>query len=73
MERRAHETRKEDNVENMEAQSSSYEKLGHFQKWMKKTEQPEQNGIHEASSRLTFSEAYMGSCGRSHIHTQGDL
>jgi hypothetical protein len=44
MTRRTHETRKEDNIEKMEAQSSSSEKLGHLQKWMKKTEQPEQNG-----------------------------
>jgi hypothetical protein len=41
MERRAHETRKKDNVENGEAQRSSSEKLGHSQKWMKKTEQLE--------------------------------
>jgi hypothetical protein len=57
MERRAHETRKEDNVEKMEARSSSSEKLGHSQKWMKKTEQPEQNGSHEESLSLTFSES----------------
>jgi hypothetical protein len=69
MTRRTHEARKEDNFENMEAQSSSSEKLGHLQKWMKKTEQPEQNGSHEASSSLIFSEAYAGSCGRSHVHT----
>jgi hypothetical protein len=43
MERRAHETWKEDNVERMEAQSTSTEKLGHSQKWMKKTEQPDMN------------------------------
>jgi hypothetical protein len=70
MTRRTHKYRKEDNVENMEAQSTSTEKPGHLQKWMKKTEQPRQNGSHEASSSLTFSEAYTGSCGRSHIYTQ---
>jgi hypothetical protein len=73
MTRRTHEARKEDNFENMEAQSSSSEKLGHLQKWVKKTEQPEQNGSHEASSSLIFSEAYVGSCGRSHVHMRGDL
>jgi hypothetical protein len=41
MARRAHETSKEDNVENMEAHSSSSKNLGHFQKWMKNTEQLE--------------------------------
>jgi hypothetical protein len=42
----------------MEAQSSSSEKLGHLQKWVKKTEQPEQNGSLKGSSSLTSSEAY---------------
>jgi hypothetical protein len=41
MTRRTHESRKEDNVGKMEAQSSSSEKLGHLQKWVKKTEQSE--------------------------------
>jgi hypothetical protein len=67
--RRTHETRKEDNIEKMEAQRSSFEKLGHLHKWMKKTEQLEQNGIHEARSSLIFTEAYVGSCGRSQVHT----
>jgi hypothetical protein len=35
-----HEYRKEENVENMEAHSSSFEKLGHLQKWVKKTKKP---------------------------------
>jgi hypothetical protein len=39
--RRTHEARKEDNIENMEAHSSSYEKLIHLQKWVKNTQQPE--------------------------------
>jgi hypothetical protein len=69
MKRRKHEDMKEDNVENMEAQSSSYEKLGHLQKWMKKIEQLEQNGSYEARSSLTFSKAYVGSYGRSCVHT----
>jgi hypothetical protein len=73
MTRRTHESRKEDNVENMEAQSSSSEKLRHLQKWVKKDEQLEQNGSHEASSSLTFFEAYVGSYGEIRLHTQGDL
>jgi hypothetical protein len=36
-------TWKEENVERMEAQSTSIEKSGHSQKWMQKTEQPDMN------------------------------
>ena len=64
MARKSHETWKEDNVENIKAQSSSFEKLGQSQKWMKKTEQPEHNRNHEASSSLTSSEAYVVSYGK---------
>jgi hypothetical protein len=39
MKRRTHEARREENVRKMEVQISSYEKLGHLQKWVKKTEQ----------------------------------
>jgi hypothetical protein len=38
MARRTHDARKEENVENMDARSSSSEKLRHLKKWMKKTE-----------------------------------
>jgi hypothetical protein len=73
MTRRRHEVRKEDIFEKMEAQSSSSEKLGHLQKWVKKTEQSEQNGSLKGSSSLSSSEAYMGYNGNSHVHTQADL
>jgi hypothetical protein len=73
MTRRTHEARKEDNVGNMEAQSSSSEKMGHLQKWVKKTEQSEQNGIPKASSSLTSSEEYTGYIDNSHVHTRADL
>jgi hypothetical protein len=66
MERRAW---KRDKVERMEAERTNTQRTRHSQKWMKKTEQPEHNGSHEASSSLTFSEAYTGSYGRSHVHT----
>jgi hypothetical protein len=68
MTRRTHEARREDNVGNMEAQSSSSEKLGHLQKWVKKTEQSEQNGSPKASSSLTSSEEYVGYIGNSRVH-----
>jgi hypothetical protein len=55
MTRRRHEVRKEDIFENMEAQSSSSKKLGHIQKWVKKTKQSENNGILKGSSSLSYS------------------
>jgi hypothetical protein len=42
MARRRNEVRKGDIFEKMDAQSSSSEEQGHLQKWVKKTEQPEQ-------------------------------
>jgi hypothetical protein len=41
MDRRRNEVRKGDIFENMDAQSSSSEKQGYLQKWVKKTEEPE--------------------------------
>jgi hypothetical protein len=73
MTRRRHEVRKEDIFENMEAQSSSSEKQGHLQKWVKKTDQPEHNGSLKGSSILSSSEVYVGYNGNSHVHTRFDL
>jgi hypothetical protein len=73
MARRRNEVRKGDIFENMDAQSSSSEKQGHLQKWVKKTEQPEQNGSLKGSSSKSSTEAYMGDSGNSRIHTQADL
>jgi hypothetical protein len=66
----AHVNWKEEDVERMEAQSTSTEKLGHFQKCMKKTKPPEKNGGHEATSSLTFFEAYVGSYGNSGVYAR---
>jgi len=54
MERRENQTWKKDNVERMEAQRTSTEKLRHSQKWIKKTKHLDmnegiKNGCHEAS------------------------
>jgi hypothetical protein len=68
MERRENETWKKDNVERMEAQRTSTEKLGHSQKWMKKTEQLDMNEGIKNEASLIFSEAYVGSCGNNHVH-----
>jgi hypothetical protein len=57
----------------MEAQSSSYEKQEHLQKWVKKTEQPEHNGSLKGSLSVSSSEVYAGYSGNNRIHTQVDL
>jgi hypothetical protein len=56
MTRRKHEVRMGDIFEKLEAQSSSSEKQGHLQKWVKKIEQPEQNGSLKGISSLISSE-----------------
>jgi hypothetical protein len=68
MERIAYATWKEENFESMEAQSTSTEKLGHSEKWMKNTEKPDMNGGTNNQESFTLSEAYMGSYGRICIH-----
>jgi hypothetical protein len=73
MTRRRNEVRKGDIFENMEAQSSSSKKQGHLQKWVKKTEQLEQNGSLKGRSSVSSSEEYVGYSGNNHIHRQADL
>jgi hypothetical protein len=73
MTRRRNEVRKGDIFERMEAQSSSSEKQGHLQKWVKKAEKPEQNGSLKGSSSVSSTEEYMGDSDITHIHTQDDL
>jgi hypothetical protein len=73
MTRRRNEVRKGDIFENMDAQSSSSEKQGHLQKWVKKTEQPEQNGILKGISSKSSTKEYIGDNGISHVHTHSDL
>jgi hypothetical protein len=73
MARRRNEVIKGDIFENMDAQSSSSEEQGHLQKWVKKTEQPDQNERLKGSSSVLSIEAYMGDNGISHVHTQVDL
>jgi hypothetical protein len=73
MARRRNEVRKGDIFENMDAQSSSSEEQGHLQKWVKKTEQPDQNERLKGSSSVLSTEAYAGDSGISHVHTWADL
>jgi hypothetical protein len=70
---RMNEVRKGDIFENMEAQSSSSEKKGHLQKWVKNTEQPDHNEILKGSSSVSSTEAYAGDSGNIRMHTQDDL
>jgi hypothetical protein len=49
MARRRNEVRKGDMFEKMDAKSSSSEEQRHLQKWVKKTEQQEQNRILKGS------------------------
>jgi hypothetical protein len=73
MTRRRTEVRKGDIFDNMDAQRSSYKEKRHLQKWVKKTEQPEQNEILKGSSNVSSTEAYVGDSGISHVHLQADL
>jgi hypothetical protein len=73
MTRRRNEVRKGDIFEKMESQSSSSEKQGHLQKWVKNTEKLEQNGSLKGGSSVPSTEAYAGESGSSGIHTQADL
>ena len=73
MARRRNEVRKGDIFEKMDAHSSSSEEKGHLQKWVKKTEQPDQNEILKGSSKVSSTEAYAGDSGDSCMHTCSDL
>jgi hypothetical protein len=66
--RRRNEVRKGKIFENMEAQSSSFEKQGHLQKWVKKTEQTEHNGSLKGISSVSSTKAYTGDNGNSRVH-----
>jgi hypothetical protein len=65
--------RNEDIFEKMDAHSSSSEEQEHLQKWVKKTEQPDQNEILKGSSSVLSTEAYTGDIGISRIHTRTGL
>jgi hypothetical protein len=67
MDRRRNEVRKGDIFEKMDAQSSSSEEKGHLQKWVKKTEQLEQDERLKGSLSKSSTEAYVGDS-QSYIH-----
>jgi len=69
MARRGNEVRKGYIFENMDALSLSYEKQGHLQKWVKKTEKTKQNGSLKGSSSKSSTEEYVGDNGIIRVHT----
>jgi hypothetical protein len=73
MAKRRNEVRKGDIFAKMETRSSSSKKQGHLQKWVKKTEELEQNGSLKGGSSVSSTEAYVGDSGISHVHMQADL
>jgi hypothetical protein len=73
MVKRRNEVRKGDIFEKIDAQSSSSKEQGHLQKWVKKTEKPEQNERLKGSSSKSSIEAYASDSGISHVHTQDNL
>jgi hypothetical protein len=73
MDRRRNEVRNGDIFEKMDTQSSSYEEKGHLQKWVKKTEQPDQNERFKESSNVSSTKAHVGSSGDSRVYMFSDL
>jgi hypothetical protein len=73
MDRRRNEVRKGDIFEKMDTQSSSSEEQGHLQKWVKKTEQPDQNERLKGSSNVSFTKAHIGNNGDSRVSMHSDL
>ena len=57
----------------MDTRSSSFEEKGHLQKWVKKTEQPDQNERLKGSSNVSFTKAHAGNSGDSRMYTRVDL
>jgi hypothetical protein len=71
--RRRNEVRKGDIFEKMDTQSSSSEEKGHLQKWVKKTEQLDQNERLKGSSNVPFTKAHVGNGGEIHVSTRSNL
>jgi hypothetical protein len=73
MARRRNEVRKGDIFEKMDAQSSISKEKGHLQKWVKKTEQLDQNEILKGSSKVSSTQKHVGNSGDSHVYMRADL
>jgi hypothetical protein len=73
MARRRNEVRKGDIFEKMDTRSSSSEEKGYLQKWVKKTEQPDQNERYKGSSNVPFTKAHTGNSGGSRMSMCSDL
>jgi hypothetical protein len=73
MARRWNEVRKGDIFEKMDIQSSSSEEKGHLQKWVKKTEQPDQNERLKENSNVSSTKEHTCNSGNSHVYPCSDL
>jgi hypothetical protein len=73
MARRRNEVRKGDIFENMDTQSSSSEEKGHLQKWVKMTEQLDQNERLKGNSNVSFTKEHVGNNGDSHVSMRSNL
>jgi hypothetical protein len=73
MDRRRNEVRKGDIFEKKDTQTSSFEEKGHLQKWVKKTEQPDQNERLKGSSNVSFTKAHTGNSGDSRVSRHSNL
>jgi hypothetical protein len=73
MDRIRNEVIKGDIFENMDTQSSSSEEKGHLQKWVKKTEQLDQNERLEGTSNVPFTKAHTGNSGDSCMSMHSNL
>ena len=73
MARRRNELRKGNIFEKMYAHCASSKEQGHLQKWVKKTEKPDQNERLKGSSSVPFTKAHAGNSGDSRMSTRFDL
>jgi hypothetical protein len=73
MARRRNEVRKGDIFENMDTQSSSSEEKGHLHKWVKKTEQLDQNERLKGNLNVSSTKAHAGNISDSHLYMCTEL
>jgi hypothetical protein len=73
MARIRNEVRNGDIFENMDTQRSSSEDKGHLQKWVKKTEQPDQNERLKGNSNVSSTKAHAGNSSDSRVYMSANL
>jgi hypothetical protein len=73
MSRRRNGVRKGDIFEKMDTQSSISEEKGHLQKWVKKTEQPDQNERLKGISKVSSTKEHTGNNDDIRVYMCADL